>query len=225
MPFYKQVLEQYDKLNVPEKGRGYFSVVATLVLLIVLLILIFPAVKHITKVSREVSDARKVKAALENKIIDLEEARKSLDAVSSTRPLLDAALPVGADLGNYLKKIEELASSHSLGISTIQFDNIPLEKPKQEGPSKVRNLPYSLTLEGDFPNFQKFLIDIENYIRTSNVSGINIAKETTKASSGTVVGETIKEALEITSYYFGVETTPTAKGSSGTTTQQSGGNQ
>ena len=71
MPFYKQVLEQYDKLNVPEKGRGYFSVVATLVLLIVLLILIFPAVKHITKVSREVSDARKVKAALENKIIDL----------------------------------------------------------------------------------------------------------------------------------------------------------
>lgn len=216
MPFYKQVLEQYNKLNVVEKSRNYFPLLATLVLLIILILLIFPAINHITNVNKEVSDARMVKAALENKINALDEAKKNLEEIRAYQPLLALALPVGSDLGTYLKKVEELTANHNLKIAAIQFSNIPLSKPSQDETLRGRELSYSLTLEGAFLDFQKFLIDLENYIRTSNVSTLNIAK----GQAGT-----LKETLDITSFYLGVASEPTSKVTNNQTKTEVGGGQ
>ncbi|OGY21291.1 MAG: hypothetical protein A2126_02485 [Candidatus Woykebacteria bacterium GWB1_45_5] len=203
MPFYKQVLEQYNKINVIEKSRDYFTVLATLVLLIILLLLIFPAIKHITRLNKEITDGRLVKAALEEKVVALGEAGDNLSAIKDDRPLLELALPTGAELGTYLKKVEELAvSKHNLKIAAIQFSNIPLSKPKKEDFLKVTNLSFTLTLEGAFLDFQKFLGDLENYIRTSDVSAATLTKDQ--------VGS-LKETLGVTSYYLGVEFVPANK--------------
>ncbi|OGY26615.1 MAG: hypothetical protein A2Z24_02230 [Candidatus Woykebacteria bacterium RBG_16_44_10] len=199
MPFYKQVLEQYNKLNVVETSKDYFSVLATLILLIVLLLLIFPAVKHVTLVNKEIADGRKMKAALEKKVDALSVANTNYEAVSDDLPLLELALPNGSDLGTYLKKVEEFAVKYNLKIAAIQFANISLSKPTKTDSLKVKDLPFTVTLEGAFPDFQKFLTDLENYIRTSDVLSAIVAKE---QAGG------LKETLTVTSYYFGLDIVP-----------------
>jgi Tfp pilus assembly protein PilO len=216
VPFYKQVLDQYNKINVVEKGKNYFEIIATLALLIVLLLLIFPAIKHITGVYKEISDAKKVKIALEEKIIALSVAQDNLKAIENDRPLLELALPTGSDLGTYLKKVEELASKYNLKITAIQFSNVPLAKPTQKESLKVKGLSYNLTLQGGFPDFQKFLVDLENYIRTSDVTSLSISKD---QSGG------LKEGLSVTSYYFGVDFLPSTKKTSGAAGSEIGGAQ
>ena len=208
MPSYKQIVgEQYSKLEGSERAKSYFSIVATLVLLIILLLLIFPAIKHITAVNKEISDARSVKASLENKLEALRQANENLNEVESDLPILDLALPVGPDLTTYLKKIEGLAGTTNLKIVAIQFSNVALSKPKLKEAMKPKKLPYSLTLEGAFPDFQKFLIDLESYIRTSDVSVVSL----TKGQEGSLKG-----TLNVTIYYLGTESIPagTATGKS-----------
>jgi len=216
VPFYKQVLDQYNKLNVVEKSKNYFEILATLTLLIILLLLIFPAIQHITQVYKEISDAKEVKLALEKKMIALSEAGDNLKAIQADRPLLELALPTGSDLGTYLKKVEEVAAKNNLKIVAVQFSNVPLAKPTQKESLKVKQLPYNLTLEGGFPDFQKFLVNLENYIRTSDVAGLSISKDQTGSLKGT---------LNVTSYYFGVDFLPATKETSRTAGSEVGGTQ
>jgi Tfp pilus assembly protein PilO len=193
-----------------EATKSYFSILATLVLLIVLVVLIYPAIQHITKVNKEIADARVVKTELETKLRDIEAARINLEEIEDDLPTLDLAFPVGSDLSPYLRKIESLARKRKLTITTLQFSNVPLSKPSTSEDLKTTELSYNLTLEGKFPNFRKFLTDLENYIRTSDVLGISLNKQAT--------GEVL-EALNVTTYYMGVEFVPDEE-STGT---QSGG--
>ena len=101
MADYKQVLKQYGQIGENPQARGYFGILATLALLIVLLLLIFPAIRHVTQINKEITDAREVVAKLETKLADLEQARINLEGVKADLPLLDEALPVGSDMPKY----------------------------------------------------------------------------------------------------------------------------
>jgi Tfp pilus assembly protein PilO len=201
---YKQASEKQDTPGGNKWAESYFSTLATIILLIVLLLLVFPAIRHITTVNKEISDARLVKAALEKKVEDLQEARGNLANAKADLPILDLALPIGSDVATYLKGIEGLAGKYNLKITAVQFSNVPLSKPNPKDSLKPKELPYSLTLQGNFLDFQKFLTDLENYIRTSEVSLISIGRE----QDGT-----LKETLNITTYYSGVEFLPTKESS------------
>lgn len=207
----KQTIEQqYAKLEGMGRTKSYFSILATLILLIALLLLIFPAIKHITSINKEISDARFVKKSLENKLENLNQARDIYFKLEPDFPVLALALPVGSDLVPYLKKIESLASASNLKIVAVQFSNVPLSKPMVKEVLKTKKLSYSLSLAGSFPDFQKFLIDIESYIRISDVTGIRIAKDQ---------GGSLQNTLNVTSYYLGPESVPAGAKTSKTNKQ------
>jgi len=175
---YKQVLKQYGQIGENPQARGYFGILATLTLLIVLLLLIFPAIRHVTQINKEITDAREVVAKLETKLADLEQARINLEEVKADLPLLDGALPVGSDMPKHFVTIDSLSQKHKLKIFSVQFTDVPLSKPSiQESELETRNFVYSVTFEGAFPRFRNFLSDLEHLIRISNVGSINILKE------------------------------------------------
>jgi Tfp pilus assembly protein PilO len=208
------VEQQYTKLEGMERTKSYFSILATLILLITLLLLIFPAIKHITSVNKELSDARYVKASLEKKLEALQTARENYKEAQPDLPILDLALPVGSDLVTYLKKIESLAAASNLKVVAVQFSNVPLYKPTVKEALKTKKLPYSLTFTGNFLDFQKFLIDVESYVRTSDVLGIRITRE----QDGS-----LQDTLNITSYYLGLDSVPAGTKTSKSTTQPTSG--
>ncbi|MDP2721088.1 MAG: type 4a pilus biogenesis protein PilO [bacterium] len=176
--------------------KGYFGPVATLALLIILLVLIYPAFKHVAKLNKELSDARTVKASLETKLTNLETAKGNLEEVKDSLSVLDLALPVGSDIAPYLKKIESLAAKNQLGITAVQFSDVPLSKPNREKSLKTKHLDYTITVGGSFTNFVAFLTDVEKFIRTSDVAAASLVK----GQDGN-----LSESLNITSYYLGID--------------------
>ena len=183
--------------NQPDGSmKGYFGAVATLALLIILLILIYPAFKHVTKLNKELSDARIVKASLETKLTNLEVAKNNLEEVKEDLSVLDLALPVGSDVAPYLKKIESLAAKNQLGITAVQFSDVPLSKPNQDKSLKTKHLDYTITVKGGFTNFVAFLADLEKFIRTSDVATASLAK----SQDGN-----LSESLNVTSHYIGID--------------------
>jgi len=188
--------------------RSYFTILATLILLIVLVLLIYPAIQHITKVNKEIEDARLVKASLEEKISNLETAKINLEEVREDLALLDLALPLGSDLTPYIQKVESLAKKYKLEISALQFTNVPLSIPAPADNLHTRSLDYNVTFEGSFTNFRKLVAALEDYIRISDLKDIRLSK----------VEKNVLEQLSITTYYIGLElkeTTTTTTGSRG----------
>jgi len=192
-----------------DTAKNYFSVLATLVLLIVLVLLIYPAIQHVTKINKEISDAKVIKSKLETKIGDLSMARINLEAVETSLPTLDLALPLGSDLATYLIKIESFANKRKLSIEAMQFSDIPLSKPSVTSDINTKTFSYTITLGGDFTDFQKFLSDLENYIRTSDVNSVSLSKvKTSGKKDGEVKDGEVLEAINVTGYYIGIDFEP-----------------
>lgn len=213
--------KKISKFGTSETAKSYFSILATLVLLIVLVSLIYPAIGHITKINKEISDAKVVKSKLETKLGDLNLARTNLEAVEANLPTLDLALPLGSDLSAYLIKIEAFANKRKLSIEAMQFSDVPLSKPSVTSNISTKAFSYTITLGGNFTNFQKFLSDLENYIRTSDVKTVNLTKDVVNSKSSSGSGkETVLESLDVTAYYIGIDFKP---GVSKTSTDTTGG--
>lgn len=214
MADYRQFLKQYGQIGENPRTKGYFGIFATMVLLIVLLLLIFPALRHIAKINREITDAREVVAKLETKLKNLDQARINLEEVREDLPLLDEALPVGSDMPKHLVSLDALAAKHGLSISSVEFTDVPLSKPKvQESELGTKDFIYSITLEGTFPRFRNFLNDLEHLIRISSVNTIKISKEENNP---------IKHTIGVRSYFLGATTTsPKDLGASPAKTDQS----
>lgn len=201
MAFYKEATKQYSNLASSEEAKGYFGILASLLLLILLLVLIYPAVKHITALNKEITDARKVKISLEEKLDALGQARINLEEVKDELPLLDLALPKGPKLPEYLKDVENLLSRRGTGISTIQFQDVALSVPTKTASLKTKKMPYSLGIETGFSEFKDFLADLESNVRISSVNSFVVSRE----------GNGLKEVLNITGYFLGEETGPELK--------------
>lgn len=197
MEDYKDVLkQQYEHVSSNPQTKSYFGVLATLVLLIVLVLLIFPAVRHITQINKEITDAREVKSKLENKLEAIDQAKINLAEVQEDIPLLDLALPVGSDMPEYFVRINKLASKHDLKIFAVQFSDVPLSKPSvKESELATKDIIYSITLEGSFPKFRNFLVDLENLIRISEVNTVAVVKEKETP---------LRHTLGVSSFFLGV---------------------
>lgn len=213
MPSVKQEGSKFKLLELSGSAKSYLGVVATLILLIILILLIYPAVQHITKINREISDARIVKATLETKLANLNIARINLEEVREDLFVLDLALPIGSDLTPYLKDLEKMAKNSKLKISAVQFSDVPLSKPSTDISTQTKQIDYTITFEGSFPNFRKFLAKLESFIRTSDVTNISIVKDPE---------EPLTHTLGVSSYYLGREFVPPSQsGSTEETTPES----
>lgn len=179
MQFYERALRVYQ---VDPKQKSYFDIAATLVLLMVLLVMIYPAVDHILKLQQEITTGKKVEADLSQKVSDLTDAQKNLAAIQDDLTYAQKALPVGADFKNYLQTpIEKLASNHKLTIKAIQFTNVPISDPGKDESVKVRDMTYNLTVEGNFTDFSLFLTDLESFIRTTQVTRLDSKRSDPKS--------------------------------------------
>ncbi len=174
MQFYEQALTRYNQNIADPKKKNYFEIALTLVLLIVLLVMIYPAITHILNLNKEIQAGKIIETALASKLEALAEAENNLSEIKSDLPLLQLALPVGSDIDKYLQKpIESLAGKNSLTLKSIQFNDTPVSKPESDI-VKLREMPFTLNLTGTFPNLLTFIADLEKFVRVTNVDTVQI---------------------------------------------------
>src|SRR3989344_2085430 len=166
MQFYEKALGTYNQYTSDPRRKNYFEIGATLVLLIVLILMIYPAINHILKLNKEISAGRLVENSLEDKVSDLNLAKENLEEIKKDLPLLELALPTGSNIKNYLQKpIENLADTHHLAVKEVRFEEVPISDPDKNSELKVRQINYSVTFVGNFVDFSAFVKDLEKYIR------------------------------------------------------------
>jgi Tfp pilus assembly protein PilO len=217
MVSYRQQLQQAGSKSLT---KDYFGILASLALLIVLILIIYPAVKHVVEINKEISDARVIKAGLEAKLDALSQARTNYDEVKNDLGVLDLALPVGSSLPPYLKSVEDLSSKSGLKISNAQFNNVPLTKvAKTTASLQTTKISYKLTLDGGFLNFEQFSVFLEHFIRVSDITSLDIEKAQATNGQSSPSG-TLTESLGIDTYFLGPPATTTTTGTSGGNTQQ-----
>ncbi len=202
MQLHQKLSDQYNKSNPTQKS--YLNIGLTLGLLILLIGLVFPAVNHILKLNKEISEGKNIEKKLQDKVTALQEAESNYTEVKDRLQIIDAALPTGSSVDTYFKQIEKFAGKNNSTIAAAQFTDIPLSKPVNKTNLKVKQFDYSLTLEGNFTNLVKFLTDFEQLVRTTNFTSILINKNESKVSA----------AIKAAGYYLGE---PTIKA---TTTKQ-----
>lgn len=175
MQFYEQTLANYNKASADPKKKNYFDLAATLVLLIVLIVMIYPAIQHIASVNKEIETNKVVDKKLSDKINSLNLAEQNLDEVKGDLALLEKALPTGSDVKNYIKTpIETLAAKHNVAIKSIQFNDVPISVPDKETTLSIRNIDYTLSLSGNFTALNEFLKDAENFIRITSTRQLDM---------------------------------------------------
>jgi hypothetical protein len=54
MQFYEQALSRYNQTTADPQNKNYFEITLTLILLIVLLLMIYPAITHILNLNKEI---------------------------------------------------------------------------------------------------------------------------------------------------------------------------
>ncbi|HSX58269.1 MAG TPA: type 4a pilus biogenesis protein PilO [Candidatus Saccharimonadales bacterium] len=174
MQFYEKTLKQYNQYTADPKKKNYFEIALTLGLMIVLLLMIYPAVTYILNLNKEIQAGRVVKEGLSQKIQDLQNARNAFADVQTDLPLLQLALPIGSDVDKYVQKpLEDLASRHGLTLKSIQFADLPISQPATEN-VKLRDMDFTLSLTGGYTNLNDFLKDLEKFVRVTNVDSITL---------------------------------------------------
>ncbi len=191
MQFYLQALSRYNKATPQQKS--YLRIGLTLGLLIILILVIFPAINHILKLNKEISDGRAVEQKLQEKIVALEEAEFNYNKLKDRLNITHEALPTGSAIEDYLKQIEKTARKNNLTLASIQFSDVPLSLPVNKQNLKVRRVDYALNVEGKFTNLQKFITDLESLIRTTDLRLITINE----------AGPVVTTSIEATVYYLG----------------------
>lgn len=214
MQLYAEAVNRFNKAT-PQQ-RSYLSIGLTLALLIILILLVFPAVNHILKLNREISDGRVVEQKLQQKVAALEQAEENYSRLKDRLEIADEALPTGSAINTYLKTIEDTAKKQKVSLEGIQFSDVPLSLPINKRNLRVREINYSVTIGGKFTSLEKFITDMENIIRTTDLTSIAITED----------GSSITGSLQAVIYYLGeqaVRTTQTKEGQSQSTPEVEAG--
>lgn len=175
MQFYNQAVERFNK-STPQQ-KSVVSVGLTLGLLILLILLVFPAVNHVLKLNREISDGKLVEQKLQDKIDALNKAKFNLESVKDRLGVVNQSLPTGSAVDDYLKELESAAKKSNLSIEGVQFTDVPLSLPDKSQGLSVRQIDYTITLKGKFSNLQQFISNIEGAIRTTDTLSISFDDE------------------------------------------------
>lgn len=199
MQFYQKLSTQYNKATPAQ--RSYLNIGLTLGLLILLILLVYPAINHILKLNKEISDGRGIEKKLQDKMAALEDAESNYEQVKDRLEVVDDALPTGSSIDDYLIKVEKYARSNNSTIAAAQFNDIPLSAPTNKSGLQVKQVDYSLTIEGKFVNLLKFLTDFEKLVRTTDIYQISINEE----------GSTVSASIKATVYYLGGSSIKTSK--------------
>lgn len=193
MQFYEKALSQYGTLNKDPKKKGYFDTIATLVLLIVLLVMIYPAVNHILSIRREIATGKVFERDLRDKLEALDKAERNLADIQNDLPIASLALPTGADFKSFLiKPVEDIALRHGLTIDSVQFTDVPISVPDKGVEVRVRDMDFDLTLKGDFIKMKDFLTDLEKFIRITDINQLEIKRDESSDEPELVLQATTK---------------------------------
>jgi Tfp pilus assembly protein PilO len=194
---YPSLVKSYASYFGTPARKSYLSLGITLLTLILLILMIYPAIFYVLDVNSQLRNNREIDRLLSEKITQLNSAKQSLETLSSSLVEIDEALPNNAEVADYLKSMEaELAGTQTV-ISNIQMDETQLVEGDTSQTPQVIPVSYTISIGGDFNNLRNSLDRLEKLGRFTDITSAGF-------SARSEAGESLRLILKAKTYFYAV---------------------
>lgn len=188
-------------MNLPKVPKyTIIAVVAVLVLVLVGVFVMRPLILNINSLASEIQEKESILESEKAQAEYLKTQEETLKEIAPYLPKIFNSLPSKKEIASFVVSLEGLAAETNNSIKTIQITeaaSTTKEKKtseKSEFSQTVKNgdiyeIPFELTLIGDFPSLQNFMGNFEKMNRFSEIKFIS-AKQTDKGLETSLKGNT-----------------------------------
>ena len=179
--FFLNVLSQY---KAKPNFRKYLELILSMVTIALFAIFaIRPTILTIIDLNKEIQEKQETLSKLSQKIKDLQGGSNTLQVESTRLPIILQAVPDKASPEILVKHLETLAEQNSLKIMSISASDAVLigsdsyAKRSTEGkslPDNASQLPFTITLTGDYSNLYSFVNNLQNLRRPVQIDSFAI---------------------------------------------------
>ncbi len=170
----KKTVQAYTILILSLLTTSFFIVTA-----------IRPTLKTIASLMAELRDKREIDQKLQEKINSLSLAKANYQIIKKDLPLIEQALPSGAEFTLLMIQIENLATQTNVSLNKENFEDVSLIF------SDDLKIQFNLQVSADYENLKNFLAGLENLRRITVLQSFTVNKPRTTE-------ETEKPVLELT---------------------------
>lgn len=168
---YKSSLVRYHRYlqsvqKQPMFKASLFLILSLLLIIVLVVAALKPTLVTIASLGGEIKQQREVEKKLDKKISALIVGQQLLSENAQRLVLLDAALPVEAQYGQWGKQMERLASQSGVRVTVL------LEDEKK----------FTITVEGPYSQLRLFLGGVENLRRLMTIENMQITQRASMLS-------------------------------------------
>lgn len=155
-------------------------VIMSLVLVILMITLALrPTLVTIATLLGEIREQKDIAAQLSRKIQNLQVAADNMETNKDQIALLDLALPAKPDIASWVESVQTLSSDTGVTIETLSLGNTVFAKKIQAETIDVARTSFSATINGDYDQVTNFLSRLENLLRITILTDVQINKDST----------------------------------------------
>jgi Tfp pilus assembly protein PilO len=186
---YKKTLTQAKTVSQQPLFKASTNLALSLLLIILLsLLAIKPTLVTITKLLKEIEQAKQINQQMKRKIVALEQLRSTYPEIERNIQLVDNSLPKQVEFPNFAKRINYFVTSNNVQLVSHNFGQFDLlSSAIQEDKGSA---DFQITFAGSFVGIKQFIQDLENMDRIVKINSLSISSKTD------VQGTELKAAIE-----------------------------
>lgn len=204
---YKKYVQSVEPVLQNQETKNYSTVIFFFLVLSVFgWYAIRPTIQTILYLNREIKDKTEVNKKMDAKIDALIEANAFIETNQERLMLLDEAIPHSPDVLPLIMRIQRIAQESNASISALQIANVDLATPsavQAKGKASTPTLPtypFTLTIDGAFPQLSQFLSELINIRRTITLDAISIVPMRSSESTTSSSVNSLKISLRMSTY-------------------------
>jgi Tfp pilus assembly protein PilO len=180
---YSRYFKELPKIYQKKETVVYTGLILTLLSVSFFAVFaIRPTIITIVSLYREIQTQKEINNQLQKKINTLSSAQSNYTLAEPYLPLIDEAIPPTPSLSQVTLQFETLAQKNNLTINSLSFEpsvllgKDPTKKEKKKT-SSLQNLSFSLSLNGNFEDLEKFLDSLSQLRRIITIDSSSFSKK------------------------------------------------
>jgi len=188
---YRDYRTQFQPVIQSKKGKAYFMLILSFFTMAFFgLFALWPTLRIIATLQKEISDSQFVDDRLTKKIIALSQAQANYELIRGAIPSLNRSLPTSPEIGQVLSSVESIARTTNATISAFRMEKILLSTSSAarsgEDRSQPTSIPFTLTINGGYEQLLTFIKLLISNPRITRIDSLSIQPSSDKLGLVTI---------------------------------------
>lgn len=209
-------LQQFYQKPIAKVSAELFATIIGVTLLAAFAIR--PTLLTMSQLLKDIEDRRKTSDTLTKKIASLSTLSTEYPLLKNNIALLHTAIPNSADFDGFMRRLEKVASTHNLIISSLQVTQLPKERPTDNQSPEITQFTVSVNFKGEYQKVRAVLGDLltmDRYV-TVETATLNAKRDELEKTN------TLLSTINLRVAYYGIPVQTKKKSTMSTQTSGDG---